>query len=102
MVVEYDEACWQADEVDQLRERLGPYFGEVHSIGRQHTWFSRTLRVRRMRGKNHLVLLRGKRFAINGSACIVKADCASSSVASIAKAALDVLARRIEFLGRNQ
>jgi hypothetical protein len=102
IVVEYDETSWQADEADQLRERLGPYFGEAHSIDRQHAWFSRHLRIQRMRGKNHLVLLRGKRFAINGNACLATADHASPSAASIAKAALDVLACRIEFQGGNQ
>jgi hypothetical protein len=102
MLVEYDDDSWQADEVNQIREQLGLYFGETHSMNRQHAWFSRYLMIRRLRGKNHLVLLRGKRFAINGHAWHATADQTCPSTASMAKAALRVLACRIEFQGCNK
>lgn len=102
MLVEYDVANWQADETKQLRERLYYYFGETHIMNPQPPSFARRLKIRRLRGKNHLVLLPGNRFAINGKACLATLDHASPSAALITKAALGVLACRIKLQGNLQ
>jgi hypothetical protein len=68
MVVEYDHSVWNDQVEIELRVLISPFFGDIHVTRGSHITLLRLLKIRRLRGKNHLVMIQGSRFAINGNA----------------------------------
>ncbi|MDP4623682.1 MAG: hypothetical protein NWT08_00950 [Akkermansiaceae bacterium] len=92
MVVEYDSAAWAPDDLEKFQNRLSAYFGDTHE-NTQRPSLNRRLKIQRLRGKNHLILLSSDRFTINHQTYFASAE----HTASIAGEALEVLARRIKY-----
>lgn len=97
MVIEYDEQAWDASEVEKIRNAISPYFGGVHTPESRHTSLMGPLKVRRLRGKNHLVLLRSSRFAINRKPYAASAVPSSPDPSSMAEAAIQELEKQAHF-----
>lgn len=96
MAIEYDGAAWKTGEAEQLGEKIGLYFGGTHMMNGEAAQLSDRVKIRRLRGKNHLVLLRGNRYAINGQPCRTTIGQPTPNVATMAEAALRVLDERIQ------
>ena len=66
VALEFDRKHWDAEEILRLRDILDPYFGATHEIEKRPGSISQQFKLRRLRGKNHLILLSGNQFSING------------------------------------
>jgi hypothetical protein len=67
VILEFDASQWSVGEMSKLREELGPYFGETH-LWQARSWtIMNQLKAHRLRGKNHLVLVPGNQFRVNGA-----------------------------------
>lgn len=90
-VVEYHKGVFTPAQLDEVRERLGDYYGDTREM-RQAQYRLKKLAVAwRLRGKNHLVMQESDRFAING---IPWLDSASGPEGLIGKT-LETLSGRI-------
>jgi hypothetical protein len=95
LALEFDPKHWGAEEILQIRNILDPYFGATHEIEKRPRSIFQSFKLRRLRGKNHLILLTGNRFSINGRTSNATNCGEVTRTSGIAAEALKVLSGRI-------
>jgi hypothetical protein len=96
MEIEYNGAAWGRNQVMELREMIGPYFGGVHVIDRKDKSLTGRLSTRRLRGTNQLVIVRGTNFSINRNFCADLPLDPFTNVSLLAETALRLLAKNVD------
>jgi hypothetical protein len=97
LVVEYDKEQWKFEDTEMLRARIESYFGHTHLWLSEPKNLTQKLNLWRLRGKNHLVLIAGRKFRINGE---TYPDLQSGKVVdplTFSSAVLSVLSKRLKF-----
>jgi hypothetical protein len=97
VVVEYDKGQWQSEELSTFRDLIEPYFGQTHMWFSEAKSLTQKLDLWRLRGKNHLVLIAGRKFRINGE---TYSDLQSGNFVdplTLSSAVLSLLSERLKF-----
>jgi len=95
LVVEYDKARWNEADALRLQEILKPYFGATHHFDTCSLSLRFLLKLRRLRGKNHLAVVGGSDFRINANSLSALPSAGEWSVDRLAGSALSILRERM-------